>query len=170
MRTRRRNEGHQSIQQLVTRHQDVGRAIAPRGLETQGESSVGAFFEAVVCERGPGDVSAEPLKAAAVSRGDGDVGVQAHACVLGHAGRSFGIGVRVVGLDAIAQASPALAGVGSGGDPGAQRGGGERREQGLGSGEGILVCLGARLDQSGDPTRRTGQDAGDFGCTRRWQG
>jgi hypothetical protein len=40
MRTRRRNEGHQSIQQLVTRHQDVGRAIAPRGLETQGESSV----------------------------------------------------------------------------------------------------------------------------------
>ena len=93
MRTRRRNERHQSLQQLVTLHQDVGRAVAPRGLETQGEPSIGAFFETVACERGAGDVTAEPLEPTAVLRGDGDVGAKAQSTVLGDTERSFGIGV-----------------------------------------------------------------------------
>ena len=57
-------------------------------------------------------MAAQPLEAATASRRDGDVGVAAHAVALRDAGRRFGVGVRVPGLDAVAQASPSLAGVG----------------------------------------------------------
>ena len=47
---------------------------------------------------------------------------------------------------------------------------GTRREQGLVAGEGVVVALGARLEQSRDPTRRTRQHTGDLVAARRGQG
>jgi hypothetical protein len=82
----------------------VCRAGAPADLEAQGEPAVGPRFEAIVREGRACDVAAEPLEPAAVSRRDGDVGVEAHGVVLRHAGRRFGVGLRILRLDAIAQA------------------------------------------------------------------
>ncbi len=53
-------------------HQDVRRAVAPAGLETQGEPSVGPHFEAIVREWRARDIAAEPLEAPSVARRDGD--------------------------------------------------------------------------------------------------
>jgi len=85
----------------------------------------------------------EPLEPAPIAGGHGDLGVEAHAAVLGNAARGFGIGVGVLGLDAIAEAPPPLAGVGTGRDAGAQRCAGQRGEQGLVAGEGVVVAIGA---------------------------
>ncbi len=80
------DEGDQAVQQLVTLHPDVRRPVAPAGLETQGEPAVGPHFEAIVRERRPRDIAAEPLEPATISRWDGDVGVEAHAFVLRYTG------------------------------------------------------------------------------------
>jgi len=151
-------------------HQDVGGSVAPAGLEAEREASVGPLFEAIARERGPRHVVAEPLEAAPIAGGHGDVGVEAHAAMLGNAARGFGIGVGVFRLDAIAEAPPALAGVGTGRDAGAQRCGGQRCEQGLVAGEGVVVAIGTRLEQSRDPARRTRQHTGDLLAARRGQG
>jgi len=87
--------------------------------------------------------------------------------MLGNAARGFGIGVGIFRLDAIAEVPPTLAGVGTG-DAGAQRCAGQRGEQGLVAGEGVAV--GARLEQSRDPARRTPQHPGDLVAARRGQG
>ncbi len=138
------DEGDQAVQQLVTLHQDVRRPVAPAGLETQGEPAVGPHFEAIARERRARDIAAESLEPATVSRRDGDVGVEAHAIVLRDAGRGFGVSVGVLRLDAVAQAPPSLAGVGARRDAGAQRCGGERSQEGLVSGKGVVVALGSR--------------------------
>jgi len=135
----RRDEGRQSLQQLVALHQDVRRSIAPAGLEAQGELSVGSGFEAVVGQWRASDVAAEPFESATVSRGDGDIGVETHATVLGDAGRGFGIGARLFGLDAVSQAPPSLAGMRARRDAAAERCGGEGGEERLVSGEGVVV-------------------------------
>ena len=103
-------------------------------------------------ERRARDIAAESLEPATVSRWDPDVDVEAHAVVLRDAGQRFGVGVSVLGLDAIAQAPPSLAGVGARRDAGAQRCGGERGQEGLVSGEGVV-----------DPSRATV-------LTGTWQG
>ena len=149
------DEGDQPLQQLVALHQDVRRAVAPAGLETQGESAVGLHFEAIVRERRARDIAAEPLESATVSRWDGDVGVEAHAIALRDPGRRFGVGARVLGFEAITQASPSLAGVRARRDAGAERCGGERGEEGLVSGEGVVVALGARREQPRDAAADT---------------
>lgn len=44
-RSRRWDQRHQPFDELAPLHQDVGDAVAPAGLEAQGEYSVGAVFE-----------------------------------------------------------------------------------------------------------------------------
>jgi len=152
-------------------HQDVRGSVAPARLQPQGEASVGPLFEAVVRERRPRHVVTQPLEAAPIARGHGDLGVEAHAVLLGNAVRSFGIlVVAVLRIDAIAKAPPALAGVGTGRDAGEQRCAGERREQGLVAGERVVVALGARREHSRDPARRARQHPGDLVMARRRQG
>jgi hypothetical protein len=156
---RRRNEGDQPLQQLGALHQDVRRAVAPARLEVQGEPSVGTRFEAIVREGRTRDVATQSLEPVAVSRRDGEFRVEAHPGVLRHAGRGFGVDIPILGLDAIAQAPPALTNVGARRDAPAQRRGGERSQQGLISGEGVVVSIGALLEQSRDAARRAGQHA-----------
>ena len=168
--SRRRDEGDEALQELVALHQNVRGAVAPAGLEAEREAPVGLLFEAIARERRPRDIVAEPLEPAPVSRGNGDVGVETHAGVLGNAGRGFGIGVGLLGLDAIAEAPPPLARVGAGGDAGAERCGGQRGQQGLVAGEHVVVAFGARREQARDAARRAPQDARDLVGARRWEG
>jgi hypothetical protein len=113
---------------------------------------------------------AQPLEPAAIASRHGDVGVEAHAAVLGNTGRGLGIGVAVLRLDAIAEAPPTLPGVGAARDAGAQRCAGQRGEQGLVAGKRVVVALGARLEPSHDPARGAGEHPRHLGAARRGQG
>ena len=117
MSARRGDQWHQSLDELAALHQDVGGSIAPAGLETQREPPIRALLESLAGERGASDVPAEPLEALPVARGNGHLGVQAHAAMLGDAIGGLGIGSRVsdvARLDAIPETSPWLAALGAG--------------------------------------------------------
>ena len=58
---RGRDQGHEPLDELAALHQQVAGAVAPAGLQAQGEPSVGKLFETLVCERRPRDVAAEPF-------------------------------------------------------------------------------------------------------------
>jgi hypothetical protein len=116
---RRGNQWHQPLNEFAAFHHNVGGAVAPARLEAQRESPVRAFLESLTCEWWARNIAAKPLEASPVMRGNGDLGVQAHAAMLGHAIGGFGIGSRftyVVRLDAIAEASPWLAAMRAGRD------------------------------------------------------
>jgi hypothetical protein len=88
-----------------------------------------------------------------VARGNGDLGVQAHAAMLGDAIGGLGIGSRLSGvarLDAIPETSPWLAAVGAGRNARSQRCCGEQSQQRLLAGQRVLVvgmaCLHHALD------------------------
>jgi hypothetical protein len=150
------------------RHQDVRRAVAPGGLEAQGQSPIGLLLEAIVRERRPRGGVTEPLEASAIAGGHGDLGVKAHAAVLGHTGRGVRIFAVPCRLHAVAEAPPAFARVRSAGDAGAQGGGGEQGEERLVSGEGIVLPVGAGLEQAMEPASRTGEHEGHF-VAARWR-
>jgi hypothetical protein len=100
---RRRNQGHQPFEELVRLHQDVRGSIAPARLQPKREASVGLLFEAIARERRARHVAAQPLEAAPIAGGHGDLGVEAHAVLLGNAARGFGIlVVGVLRIDAVA--------------------------------------------------------------------
>ena len=61
---------------------DVRRAVPPAGLQAKGQPAIGLLLEAIVREQRPRGVATESLEASAVARGDGDLGMQAHAAVL----------------------------------------------------------------------------------------
>jgi hypothetical protein len=71
------------------------------------------FFEAFIRERGPRDVAAQALEAAAIARRYRHRGVEAQTAVLRNAARSFGVVVPRCRFDAVAESLPALARVGS---------------------------------------------------------
>jgi hypothetical protein len=157
--TRRRDQGRQAIDELMSLHQDVGRAVPPARLEAQREPSV---LEALVRERRPGDVAAEPFETSPVARGDADIGVEAHTAVLGYACRCLRVRLirsPVRRLDPIAEASPRLAAMRPGGDAGPQRCGGQQCQQRLVARECIRVVSCARLDHALDPARGAGEHA-----------
>ena len=123
--------GHQAFDELASLHQDVGRSVTPSSLEAQCEGPVGAFFEPLVCERGPGNVAAAPLEAASISGRDGHVCVEARAAVLGHARRCISVRAGRRGLpwlDPIAQPTPWLAPAWPDGDADSQRGRSQQRQ------------------------------------------
>ncbi len=91
----RGDQGHESVDEFTPLHQDVAGAVAPAGLQAQGEPAVGVFFEAFVCERRPRDVAAQALKATAIARRYRHRGVEAQAAVLRNAGRSLGSKARM---------------------------------------------------------------------------
>jgi len=148
----RGDQGDEAVDQLAWLHQDVGRAVAPGGLEAQGQPALGLLFEAIVRERRPRGGVAEPLEASAIAGGHGDLGVKAHAAVLGHAGRGVRILAGPCRLHAVSEAPPAFARVRSVRDAGAQGGGGEQGEERLVSGEGIVIPVGAGLEPAMEPS------------------
>jgi hypothetical protein len=85
--------------------------------------------------------------------------VEAHAADAGDARGVVSVSLAALGLDAITQAAPTLPGAGSGGDPGAERGGGEEREQGLVAREGVFVSRGTRHEKAMDAARGAGEHA-----------
>ena len=64
----RGDQGHESVDEFTALHQDVAGAVAPAGLQTQGEPAVGMFFQALVRERRSRDVAAQALESAAIVR------------------------------------------------------------------------------------------------------
>jgi hypothetical protein len=50
---RRGDQGDEPVDQLASLHQDVRRAVAPGGLEAQGQPAIGLLLEAIVRERRP---------------------------------------------------------------------------------------------------------------------
>jgi len=82
------------------------------------------FLESIIGEWWPGDVAAEPLEASPVARGNRNVRVRAHAAILGHAIRCFGVRDIFdvfVWLHTVAEAPPRLAAMGAGRDARTQR-------------------------------------------------
>jgi len=73
---RRRDQCCDSGHQLEVVHHEVGGAVAPGGLQAKLEQAVVAPGEAVVGERWPGDVAAQPLEASAVVGTDANGGVE----------------------------------------------------------------------------------------------
>jgi hypothetical protein len=68
--TGRWNERDPPLQKLVAFDQDVRRPVPPAGLVPQDEPSVAPHFQAIVYERGPGEIAAEPLEPAPVAIGE----------------------------------------------------------------------------------------------------
>jgi hypothetical protein len=96
--------------------------------------------------------------------------MKAHPAVLGDAsGRLGGVPV-AVRLDAVALAPPASARAGAHGDARTQRRCRQGGEQRLVTGEGIVVALGSRCDESRDAARRPGQHAPHLVRARRGEG
>ena len=81
----RRDQGHQPLEELVGLHQDVRGSVAPARLQPKGETSVGPLFEAIGRERRPRHVVTQPLEAAPIAGGHGDLGVEADAVLRGNA-------------------------------------------------------------------------------------
>ncbi len=71
------------LDQLERVEHDVGRAVAPAVLETVEQTTVGKRREALGRDGRSGDVAAEALESPTVPRGNGDVGVHAHAADVG---------------------------------------------------------------------------------------
>ncbi len=170
MGTGRWDERDQPLQQLVALHQDVRRPVPPAGLESQREASIGPHLEAIVREGRAGDVAAKPLEAVPVACGDGDVGMEAHPAVLRDVWGGLQFGPLAVGLDAVAQPLPSLARAGAHRDARAQRCSRQRGEQGLVAGEGVVVALGSRCDESRNAACRPGQYARQLIRARRGRG
>jgi hypothetical protein len=163
---RRGDQGDEAVDQLASLHQDVRRAVAPGGLEAQGQPAIGLLLEAIVRERRPRGVAAEPLETSAIAGGHGDLGVKVHAAVLGHTGRGVRIFAVPCRLHAVAEAPPAFARVRSVRDAGAQGSCGEQGEERLVSGEGFVIPVGAGLEQAVEPTSGTGEHARHFAAAR----
>jgi len=67
----------------------VAGAVAPAGIQTQGEPAVGMFFQALVRERRSRDVAAQALESAAIAGRHCHRGVEAQAAVLRNAAVRF---------------------------------------------------------------------------------
>jgi hypothetical protein len=96
--------------------------------------------------------------------------MEAHATVCGHTGRGVRIVAGLCQLHAISEAPPTLACVASAGDAGAQEGGCEQGEERFVSGEGIVIPVGAGLEQAMEATSRTGEHARHVVAARWRQG
>jgi hypothetical protein len=153
----RRDQRYEPFDELTSLHQNVRGAVAPAGLEAQGESSIRSLFQAIVRKRRPGDVATQALETSSVVRRNRHVCVKAHPAMLGNARRSLGIAVRRLGRDAIAEPPPPLPRVRPGGDTRSQGGCGEQGQQRLVSGERIFVSFCTLLEQPLDAAGGSGQ-------------
>ncbi len=124
----RRDQGGEPLQELEGLEDDVGRSVAPAVLEAVEEAPVLHAREPLGRDGRPCHVAAQPLQPEAVTRGDGDVRVKAHASH-GRAALPLDEG-EIVGIDAIAEPQDALPGARSHRDATGERGG-ERCEQRL---------------------------------------
>jgi hypothetical protein len=141
------DQGHEPFDELAAIHQEVRGSVAPAGFEAKRESSIRTLLQAIVYERRSGDVATQPLEASSVLPRNRHACVKAHPSMLGHARRCLGVGVRFLGLDAIAEPPPPLTGAGPGGDARSQGSGCQQGEQRLVSRESIFVSLRALLEQ-----------------------
>ncbi len=69
------NQRGESFEEFPPFHPDVGRAVAPAGLQPVGQAAIGHGLEALHREWGPRHVAAQSLEAAAISRWNGHVGM-----------------------------------------------------------------------------------------------
>jgi hypothetical protein len=58
MRTRRRDEGRETLKEFTPLHHDRTRSVAPSGLESIGESAIDHSLESIDRERRPHHIAA----------------------------------------------------------------------------------------------------------------
>ncbi len=97
VKPRRRDEGAEPRDEVEGVEQDGVGAVFPRGLEGEADAPIGVELEALLVERGSGDVAAEPLEALSVAAVDDDLGVDIYPTHLGE--RFAGRGDEAHGVD-----------------------------------------------------------------------
>jgi hypothetical protein len=162
MGSRWRDQRDETVDQLASLHLNVRGAVAPAGLQAKRESAVGLLLEAIVRGRRAGHIAAQTLEAAAVAGGDGHGSVEAHAALLGYAGRGVRILARLCGIHAVSHTPPWRTPVWPGGNARAQGGRGEQREERLVSGEYIVILLCVGFEQPMESASRSGEHPGYF--------
>jgi hypothetical protein len=70
MRTRGRDEWSQTLQKLMTLHDNMSRPISPACLESISEASISHRFEATLRKRRPSDITTQTFESAPVVNGN----------------------------------------------------------------------------------------------------
>jgi hypothetical protein len=152
VKTRRRHQGRELLDQLLGLEHDVGRAVSPAVLELVEKPRVLHLRETLGGDRAPGNVLAQALQSATIPGWDGDVRVQADAA---HAGAALAFeGREIVRIDAVAHAQHALTRSVARGDAAGDGGAAELRQQRLVLGQGIglrAIGLGAEAAALEEP-------------------
>jgi len=176
VRPRRGHQGSQSLKQLMALHQDVGRTIAPPGLEPIGEAAVRQSFESFECQGLSQHVAGESFQTLAVSGGNRNVRVETHASVahaagLGLSACTCALFPGIQRLDAIAEPSPGLGSVRPCGDAGTNRGGHQGGEKWIVAGQRVVSDFDTAFsEQLHDAPRRPRHDPADVLRLRGRQG